>query len=272
MKVASLTAAVLTRNEAEMIQGCLATLRWCQQILVIDTHSSDETVELAKAVGAEVRTTDQTSFAKRRDEALAACQTEWILYIDADERVTPELAKQIERVVDENVLDVASFPRRNYFFGRQFAHGGWQAEEVTRLFRVSALRGWHGDIHESPVFEGASIQLSSPLWHFSHRSIADGLSKTAVWTPMEAALLAESHLQPVTFWTVLRKGLGEVWRRGFKQAGWKDGDAGKMEVLTQAINRMLVYMQVWERQQQPPVSSRYQSLEEEVQTLWQNDQ
>lgn len=263
------TACVLTYNEADMIQGCLQALTWCSEVVVLDSGSSDATVAVARSLGARVITSKEMSFAARRNELLSACKTEWILYIDADERVTPELAAEIETVISEGLADVVSFPRRNYFFGQEFKHGGWQDEVVTRGFKRSSLKGWQGKIHESPVFEGTVKRLSTPLWHFSHRSVADGLTKSAAWTPMEAKLLADSTSQKISSWTVLRKGLGEVWRRGIVQSGWKDGAPGRMEVLTQAINRMLVYMQVWELQQSPTSAQKYEQLQKQVDSLWQ---
>lgn len=271
MHKAPVTAALLTHNEAEMVESCLATLSWCERIIVLDQGSTDDTVALAKKAGAQVLSSSKESFARRREQLLTACSTDWILYIDADERVTPTLAGEIETVISENIVDVACFPRQNIFFGQTFTHGGWQNEIVTRLFRRSSLQGWQGDIHESPVFSGTVRQLSSPLWHFSHRSIADGLIKTAHWTPMEAHALAQSLQSKVTIGTILRKGLGSIWHRGILAGGWKDGQAGRIELLTQAINRMLVYMQVWELQQQPPVSQRYQQLEKEITSLWQQE-
>ena len=268
MKDGLVTAAILTHNEVAMIEPCLMTLEWCNSVVILDQHSVDKTVERAKNFGARVLISDVPSFAARRELLRGACHTEWILYIDADERVTPQLAAEIQKLVSENQADVGSFYRKNFFFGKNFKHGGWQGEVVTRLFRVSNLRGWQGCIHESPIFEGSCRQLDSELWHFSHRSVADGLSKSAMWTPLEAELLADSLPSRVSMWTIIRKGLGEVWRRGILHSGWQDGSSGSIEVLTQMINRMLVYMQVWERQQQPSIASRYQQLENEVKSLW----
>lgn len=273
MQSATVTAAILTHNEANMLAACLETVSWSDQCIVLDHHSSDETTQIAQKAGARVISSLSDSFGERREQLLAACTTEWILYIDADERVTPELAMEIKKLLSEpssQGVSAASFPRRNFFFGRDFMHGGWQHEQVTRLFRTSALKGWKGTIHESPIVDGKVEVLTSPLWHFSHRTVADGLIKTAHWTPMEAALLAENVKSPVSIWTILRKGLSEFWRRGVRQAGWRDGQAGMIEVLTQVINRMLVYMQVWEKQQKPPTVQRYQHLEKEIESLWQN--
>lgn len=271
MSTATITAAVLAHNEAQMLPGCLSSLQWCSKILVLDQHSDDNTAEIAKQAGARVISSRESSFAKRREELLAECTTDWIFYIDADERVTPQLAQTVQSKVSDDQISAVSFPRTNYFFGKQFNHGGWQDEYVTRLFRVISLSGWFGDIHESPTFAGTVATISEPLWHFSHRSVADGLVKTAAWTPMEARLLAEREKERVGFWTIIRKGLGEGWRRGIRQGGWKDGEAGCIEVLTQMINRMLVYMQVWELQQRPPLSQNYAELEQQLKSLWQKE-
>ena len=271
MLTPGITAAILTHDESDMIAGCIQTLQWCERVLVLDQHSADGTAKIALQLGATVGMSDTTSFAQRRNELLEACATEWILYIDADERVTPELANAIRDVVTQNSATAASFPRTNFFFGAEFRHGGWQGERVTRLFRVDALQGWQGRIHESPKYTGEVLELTAPLWHFSHRSVSDGLMKTANWTPMEADLLAQATEKPVSFWVIVRKGLGEAWRRGIRHSAWKDGEAGLIEMLTQVINRMLVYMQVWERQQKPPIATRYQELQQQIDALWQKN-
>jgi glycosyltransferase involved in cell wall biosynthesis len=268
-------AAILTHNEATMLPGCVSTLKWCDEILALDQGSTDGTLEVLAKAGVRVIHSDETSFAVRRTQLLKACQADWIIYIDADERVTPLLAEEIRALISahESSQDpaIGQVPRKNFFFGKVFKHGGWQNEYCSRVFKTDVLKGWQGDIHESPIFEGEVKQLVNPLWHFTHRSVADGLVKTAQWTPVEATLIEQQlgkTQTKISLWTIVRKGLGELWRRGVKQGGWRDGAAGMIEVLTQMINRMLVYMQVWEKQQQPPIREQYDRLEDEMASLW----
>jgi hypothetical protein len=126
-------------------------------------------------------------------------------------------------------------------------------------------------VHESPVYEGKKFLLHSPLVHLTHRNTIQGLTKTIAWTPIEAELLHKSKLPPVTFFTILRKGLMEFIRRGIMQKGYKDGMPGLIEALVQGINKILIYIQVWELQQTPPLPDQYRKQEIEIAKLWETE-
>lgn len=267
MSIPTITAIVIAKNEADRITACLETLRWCTETIVIDNQSTDDTAQRAKAAGARVLP-HAGGFAEQRNSGLAKAETDWVLYIDADERVTPALAGEIRRVISQSTNSAWSVRRANVMYGWPVAHGGWQHDVVVRLFRRQDLRQWAGEIHEHAEFAGDQGVLQEPLWHFTHRSIVDGLRKSAAWTPIEARLLIEAQTAPVTGPTLVRKGVMEVIRRLFRDGGFKDGSVGWVEALVQGINRMLVYMQVWEQQQQPSATERYQQLEKEVAAQW----
>jgi len=271
---AKISAIILTKNEAVMLPGCLATLGWCDEIILIDDKSNDKTIEIAENAGVKVISFSHPSFARRRMEGKKYASYDWLIYIDADERVTPALARRIQQTLTEKpYLAALSFKRENIFYGQKLKYGGWQDDQVTRVFRKDKLIKWFGEIHESPEFQGELAQLSGVvLKHFSHRNTVDGLKKTARWTPKEAAALVQALKKPVTFKTILRKGLGEFWRRGLKWQGYRDGQVGLIEALIQAINRMLVYIQVWEKQQKPNIEELYKIAEEQVKLEWENTQ
>ncbi len=268
MKKPSITAVIIAQNEANMIQNCINTLRWCSEILVIDDGSTDDTPNIAENAGARLVSFKSSSFKRLREEAQKHVRTEWILYIDADERVLPTLAKEILVSIETNAASALSMRRKNIHFGAEMEHGGWQNDWVTRVFKTESLKGWHGDIHESPTFEGDVKQLTTRLLHLSHRNTISGLKKSIEWTPMEAQQIFEASTDPVSFSTILRKGFMEFIRRGILGAGHKDGTAGLVEACTQGINRMLVYMQVWEMQQQPSLPDRYKKYEDAVHQAW----
>ncbi|PIR61939.1 MAG: LPS biosynthesis protein, partial [Candidatus Pacebacteria bacterium CG10_big_fil_rev_8_21_14_0_10_44_11] len=131
-----MTAVVIAKNEALMIEACLETLQWCTEVLVIDNGSTDATADLAEKRGAQVISFKHQSFARLRTEALKAVATDWLLYIDADERVTPELAKEIMVRVETGNWAALAFLRQNYFFGQLFRHGGWETDTVIRAFKT----------------------------------------------------------------------------------------------------------------------------------------
>ncbi|MBD3279773.1 MAG: glycosyltransferase [Candidatus Pacebacteria bacterium] len=267
-KPPQLTAIVIAKNEAKMISNCLQTLQWCDELLVIDNGSSDQTAKLAEDFGAKVIGFESQSFARLRDEGLKRAQHDWVFYLDADERVTPTLAKEIQVQLETTQAGALRIRRTNICYGKEFRHGGWQKDYVTRVFQKKLLAGWTGKVHESPVFDGGVATLQTPLIHLTHRNTTGGLKKTMHWTKIEAELLVKAKVSSVGFKTILRKGLLEFWRRAIWQRGYQDGTQGLIEALVQAINKFLIYIQVWELQQRPPLADQYQQLEADITKLW----
>ena len=268
MKKPNITAIIIAQNESEMIQNCIDTLRWCSEILVVDDGSIDDTPTIVENAGARLVSFKSSSFKRLREEAQKHVRTDWIVYIDADERVLPTLAKELLVSIETDVAAALSIRRKNIHFGIEMEHGGWENDWVTRAFKTSALKGWHGDIHESPTFEGEVKQLNTRLLHLTHRNTISSLQKTSAWTPMEAQQIFEATTDPISFKTIIRKGFMEFFRRGILSGGYKDGTAGLVEACTQGINRMLVYMQVWEMQQQPSLEDRYKKYEDAIHQAW----
>lgn len=272
MTAPTLTAVILTKNEELMLANCIGTLGWCTQVLVVDTGSTDKSKEIAEALGAKVIDCADPSFAQKRTLPLQHIETDWVFYIDADERVTPQLAKEILVQIETTKANALEVHRQNMMYGKFFHYGGWGQEYITRIFRRRALAGWKGDIHESPVFEGDVHRLHSSLFHLTHRSTIDGLKKTIAWTPIEAQLMFEANVPPVTGWTLLRKTVMEFIRRAFFKQGRKDGFEGLIEAGIQAMNRYLVYVQLWELQQQPSLPEKYHQKELEYMKMWKKTQ
>jgi glycosyltransferase involved in cell wall biosynthesis len=266
----TITAVIITKNEEKMIVNCLACLKWCDQLLVIDSGSDDRTIDLAEKHGAKVLKSKATSFAELRNAAMGHVKTDWMVYIDADERVTPLLSKEILVQVETTKENALALHRENMMYGKMFHYGGWN-EWVIRVLRVDSFERWTGDIHESPVFDGNAVQLHTPLLHFTHRNTVDGLKKTIAWTPVEARLLAEANVAPVKLGTLFRKGVMEFIRRAYLQKGYKDGQPGLIEAVVQGINRILVYIQVWELQQVPSLPEKYEQTELEIVQLWKQE-
>ncbi len=264
----SLTAVIIAKNEEAMIANCIETLRWCDEILVIDNGSTDSTAAVAEKLGARVVGFSSEDFSQVREMGLKRVKTDWIMYIDADERITPTLKQEIAVQVETHGAAALRMKRETMAYGYSVQHGGFEADFVTRVFRVSTLQGWEGSIHESPVFEGEVLTLHTGLVHLTHRSTRDNLLKSADWTRLEAQLLYEAAVPEVTFFTLLRKGGMEFVRKAFIKRGYKDGPVGLIEALVQALNRVMVYIQVWELQRQPSIEERYRTKELEIAREW----
>ena len=145
----NLTTIIITKNEESNIVDAIESVKFSGQIIVVDNVSKDRTVELAKRNGVEVASKKFDSFSKQREFVLKEVKSDWILYIDADERVTEELKEEIEKVIlNKDSKDAYKLKRRNYYYGD---HEWYFHENMERLFRRDSLKGWSGEIHESPV-------------------------------------------------------------------------------------------------------------------------
>lgn len=241
----NLTALVITKNEEKMIADCLKSLGFVDRIFVVDAYSKDKTVEIAKKCGAVVINHRFVNFSQMRNFALKQVKTPWVLFIDADERVTTALAREITRAVgEEKEASAFSFIRKNYYFGKEWPY----KERVTKLFLKDKLRGYKGEIHESPIIDGEVKHLSGELLHFTHRSLEEMLEKTISWSEFEARLRYKNKHPQVTWWRLIR-----VFFTGFldsyiKQKGFLAGSIGLIESLYQGFSMFITYVRLWEIQ------------------------
>ena len=147
-----LSAIVITKNEARNIEACLDSLAFCDQCIVVDGGSEDGTANLARAKGASVTIAQEwRGFGPQKNLALSLATGEWVLSVDADERVSPELAAEIRRAVTEGLADAYEMPRLSTFCGRPMRHSGWYPDYVLRLFRRGRARFSDDLVHERVV-------------------------------------------------------------------------------------------------------------------------
>lgn len=264
----SITAIVITKNEESMIANCLASLRFADEVIVVDSGSTDNTLDIAHREGATIVEVVDGTFSLWREKGLKAAHSDWVLYVDADERVTPKLATEVSDTIQFTSNAAFALSRNNIHFGKWLEHGGWEQDKIVRLFRRTALKSWAGEVHESANVDGILGELKEPLVHLTHRNIKDGLVKSAIWTDIEARLLYTAGTKPVRSFTLVRKFLMEFLRRLVIKKGYKDGIEGWIESFQQAINRFFVYERLWELQQRPSVEERYQAIEKEIVRQW----
>lgn len=239
MRVSVITIA---KNEEERIGKCLEALAWADERIVIDNVSNDKTVEIAKKYGARVIKSESSSFSELRNLGLKEAKNDWILYIDADEIVPDELAKEIKEVSSQ---PVAYFVRRkNYYLEQQWPF----TEKILRLFWKPALKNWYGDLHESPNIEGKTGQLKSPLLHYTHRTLEEMVSKTNEWSETEAKLRLDAKHPPVVAWRLFRVMTTAFFDSYIKQEGWRAGTVGLIESMYQAFSMFITYAKLWEMQ------------------------
>ena len=151
----SLSVTVITKNEAHNIEACLRSVAFADQVIVLDSGSTDNTVEIARTLGAEVSiNTDWQGFGVQKNRALALAKSDWVLSIDADERLTAELQAEIQEVLNTPVFDAYRFPRLSSYCGQYIRHSGWYPDYVTRVFRRDAARFSDELVHERLIVKG----------------------------------------------------------------------------------------------------------------------
>lgn len=220
-----LTAIVLTLNEADNIAACIETLRFADDILVLDSYSRDRTVLIAQQSGARVVQRAFDNYADQRNAALELVKdsADWALFVDADERVTSDLAEEIREAI--NFPGYAGFriPRHNYIFGRLTLGAGWYPDYQTRLLRIGLA---HYDparkVHEIVVLNGREGTLTEPLIHYNYSSIGQFIEKQRRYTETEARILFEQGLRPKPHHFLTQPIRHFIWRF-FTLRGYRDG-------------------------------------------------
>ncbi len=237
------TGIVLTRNEERHIADCLRTLGWAGELIVLDSYSTDRTVELAGRCGARVIQHPFKNFAQQRNAALDAAKTEWVFFLDADERCTDALAQEIRAVAEANADDhpVWSTPRDNYLFGHLTRGAGYYPDYQARLFRVGhATFDTAREVHELPMFEGTLGYLQHTLIHYNYDSVAQFHEKQSRYAELDAGILYKQGVRPKPHNYVLQP-LREFWRRYVALRGYQDGLHGLRLCALLAYYNLAVY-------------------------------
>lgn len=222
-----LSVIIITKNAEPTIGRCLKSVDWADEIVVVDSGSTDRTLEICRALGAKVQqTADWPGFGPQKNRALELAGGSWVLSLDSDEWVTPELRAEIERATAAPGNAAAfAMPRRSSFCGRFMRHGGWWPDRVVRLFRRGSARFSEARVHERLEVRGAIGRLRSPLMHESIRDPAQALEKINHYSSESARMLADSGRR-AGLATAIGHGLWAFIRTYFLRLGFLDGREG----------------------------------------------
>jgi hypothetical protein len=236
----TVTAIVPTLNEEENILDCLQSLAWADRRVVFDCYSDDRTVELARNAGAEVLQHPFEDYAQFHNAAMEQVEAEWILFVDADERATPELAAEIEAVVEENRQEVLWWiPRHNYIFGRLTKSAGWYPDYQARLLRHGHVR-WERPVHEIAVADGPEGYLEHPLIHQNYENLADFRARQERYNRYDADILFKEGIRPRTY-TPYTQAARQFWWRFITLRGLEEGLHGLRLSLLMAYYELKKY-------------------------------
>jgi len=245
--LSSLSVIVITKNEERNIEDCLNSVRWAQEIVVVDGGSEDRTLELARKFTSKVFVKSWEGYGASKNFALEQCTGTWILWLDADERVTDELRKEIQATTGQEGTPsiVYEMPRKAFFLGKWIKHCGWYPGYVSRLFKKGAGRFSENKVHEKFEFNGEVGRLRSDLLHFTDPNLWHYLEKFNWYT----TLAADEMLEKRTVFRLSQIIVRPVWvfiRMYVVRLGFLDGIQGFILCVLSSCYVFTKYVKLWE--------------------------
>lgn len=264
-----LSIIILARNVAAEIIPALKTSQFADEIVVVDTGSTDDTLEICRKMGVKIVHATGDSFAKWRNDGAKAAKGEWLLYLDSDERIPVKLAKEVLSTIENSSHVAYTISRYEVFLGRHMPH--WGDPRVLRLIKRSALKRWEGRLHEQPKIDGSVGDLRQQMVHLSHKNIDEKLINTLEWSKTEAKMLLDAGHPPMAGWRFVRIMLTEFWDRAVKQRLWRDGTEGWIETIYQMFSKFVTYERLWEMQRKPSLKQTYETIDQQLLSEWKTE-
>ncbi|MDD3806636.1 MAG: glycosyltransferase family 2 protein [Candidatus Marinimicrobia bacterium] len=248
-----LSAAIIVKNEAHNIQRCLESIRWIEDIVVFDTGSTDETVDLCQKFGCRVFEGEWKGFGPAKQFAVSQTKYDWVFVIDADEVASPELSETIRTVIMSPQAHGYRIRRLSYYLGKQIRHSGWNRDYTLRLFHKA--HGFFNDklVHEFVQIPSGKIEkIESPLYHFTYPDVNTHIRKIMRYTD----LAAESAIQQgsrATLAGAFFRGIFKFLKMYLFQAGFLDGEEGFILSSVSSFGVFMKYVKIARRSQQKTI-------------------
>lgn len=247
IEVSTLSIIVITKNEERNIRSCLESVRWANEIIVVDAGSEDRTIDIAKEFTQKVFSRPWDGYGAAKNYGLSQCEGEWIFWLDADERVTAELQKEILEKMRSSDISIAamSMPRRANFLGKWINHCGWYPGRITRVFRRSAGRFTEERVHERLEIRGKTISLHSDLLHYTDPDLKHYFDKFNKYSSLAAEELTEND-KKFHFSKLLINPLWVFIKMYIFRLGFLDGIPGLILCVLSANYVFTKYAKLWE--------------------------
>lgn len=238
-----ISVTIIAYNEAENIEDCLKSVQWADEIIVVDSGSTDATVEISKKYTDKVFFNKWEGFAKQKSFALSLANNNWVLSLDADERVSEELKEEILNS-DLSAAEGYYIWRKNYFLDKAIKHCGWGSDYQLRLFRKDKTKLTDRLVHEGFVVEGETSRLKNQMIHLTHTDLKKTFSKINDYSTLEAE--EKYKRKNINGFTMVLYPLVAFIQHYFFRKGFLDGVHGLMVSINHAMTKLQVYMKIWE--------------------------
>jgi glycosyltransferase involved in cell wall biosynthesis len=243
----TLSVILITRNEEANLEDCLASLEGiAQQIVIVDTNSSDRTLVIAQKYGVMIaQPSDWPGFGPQKNRALDLATGDWVLSLDADERLTPALRSEVLTAIHHSAqIDCFAIPRLSWYCGRFIRHSGWSPDYVDRLFKRGTARFSDDLVHERLIPEGAVAKLENPMLHYSFRNFSQVLSKIDRYSSASAEQ-AYSRGKRSSPCKAILHGFWAFFKTYVLKAGFLDGKHGLALAISNGEGSYYRYMKIW---------------------------
>lgn len=246
--MSSISVIIITLNEERNIEECLESVKWADEIVIVDSHSADRTRDIAAKYTNKIFEMDWQGYSAAKNFALEQTSSDWILWIDADERVTDELRKEINNTIEGNTeFDGYEVPRMAYFLGRWIKHCGWYPGYVLRLFKRGTAKFDNSNVHEGLQFENPRGRLQHDLLHYTDRNIEHYYTKFNRYTSLAIDDLAARN-KKYRISDLLFRPLFAFFKMYILKRGFLDGIQGFLLCVFSANYVFTKYAKLWERE------------------------
>lgn len=249
MNSTGLSVIIIAKNEAHAIADCLRSVAWADEIIVVDSVSTDDTVSICQQHGAKISITHNwPGFGQQKNRALALATQPWVLSLDADERVTPELQAEIKQVIASNAEASYRMPRSSSYCGQFIKHSGWSPDYITRLFKRGYGKFSDDLVHERLLADHATLTLKFPLLHISYINLDEVLDKVNRYSSAGADML-HAHGKSASLSKAIAHGVWAFVRTYFIRLGFLDGKMGFVLAISNAETTYYRYLKLAHLQQ-----------------------
>lgn len=257
-----LSVIVLTKNEEERIQACLESVRWADEIIIVDNGSTDKTLEIAKKYTSKIFNYKNEDYAAFRNMAFEKTSGDWVLYIDPDERILSDLKDELKELMNNSGYSAYAISRKNIVFGAEVKYGPFWPDWVIRLIKRSAFEEWIGKIHEYPKFKGKLGYSKNSLLHLTHRDLDQIVLKSLQWSKIDAKLRLDVNHPKMSNFRFLKILLNELFYQGVIRKGFFNGTIGVMDSVLQSFSLFMTYVRLWQLQQPKPLNKKYKEVDD----------
>jgi glycosyltransferase involved in cell wall biosynthesis len=241
----SLSAVVITLNEEKNIARCLQSLSWVDEILVVDSGSTDQTKAIAEKMGAKVLHHAWQGYGQQKNWAMQQVKHSWVLFLDADEELGPGLRQEIEAFLANPQKHWGlEFPRRSWFLGRWIMHGGWYPNILTRLAHRDHSRWTEPAVHESLRVDGDVALAKSDILHYTFRDVGENVATNIRYSRL-GAKLARERGEKSSLLRVIFRPIGKFFETYFWKMGFLDGFPGFVISVNAAHSIFMKYVELW---------------------------